>query len=534
MLPLLLTCALLEGHASEPAITSADLALRIQTLASDEFEGRAPNSKGEEMTVGYLVRELEAAGLTPGNNGQWVQKVPLVSTRPNAAPTTRLTVKDKEAELIFGRDLMVVSPRADAQVAVRDSQLVFCGFGVTAPEFEWNDFAGQDLKGKIVVCLVNDPGFYAKDPAVFKGNAMTYYGRYTYKFEEARRQGAAGCLVVHEESAAGYPWQVVNQGWGGVQHGLGAADDRPDVEGWITRDAIKRLVTEAGHDYDALEEAAKKNTFRSVPLDAKLSVALTNVSTRSQSNNVVAQVVGSERPDEYVMMCAHWDHLGKKEGLRNDPIYNGAHDNASGSGGLLELAQAFAAMDPPPKRSMLFLWVTAEESGLLGSKYYAANPIVPHAKTVAGLNMDGLNLHGPMSDIEVVGFGSSELEELLAQAAAAQGRTVSQEATPEKGYYYRSDHFSFAKHGVPMLYAGGGQVSREHGRDWVTAQNEAYTKKHYHQPSDEWDPSWDLSGAVEDLRIYYSLGRRLANSDEWPNWHADNEFRAIRDASRKN
>lgn len=528
MLPLLL---LALPQDSSPGITAADLSLRIQTLASDEFEGRGPASPGEERTIAYLVGELRDAGLAPGNGESFTQAVPLVSTRPEAKPSVSMSRDGAPAEIVFGRDLMVVSPRPDAAVEVTDAELVFCGYGVHAPEYGWNDFAGVDVEGKVVVCLVNDPGYATQDPALFRGNAMTYYGRYTYKFEEARRQGAAACLVVHEEQAAGYPWQVVVRSWGGTQHGLGDAPDRPDMEGWITREAIARLATAAGHDWDALEAAARTPAFRAVPLGTDASFSLVNQSTRSNSRNVVARVVGAERPDEHVLLCAHWDHLGRKPGLGSDEIYNGAHDNASGTGGLLELAQAFAAMDPPPKRSLLFLWVTAEESGLLGSKYYAEHPLVPLAKTVAGVNMDGLNLYGPMEDVEVVGIGASELEELLAQAAAAQGRTLSAEATPEKGYYYRSDHFSLAKVGVPMLYAGGGQVSREHGRDWVAAQNQAYLRKHYHQPSDEFDPRWDLDGAIEDLRLYYAVARRLANSDEWPSWHAGNEFRAVRDAS---
>ncbi len=535
MLPLLLLASLAAGddHPSVPAITARDLSVRIETLASDEFEGRGPASPGEERTVAYLIAELKKAGLAPANGASFEQGVPLVSTRPTDKPDVSVALGDEALEIVFGRDLMVVSPRPDTAVEVADAELVFCGFGITAPEYGWDDFDGVDVTGKVVVCLVNDPGFATQDPSLFRGNAMTYYGRYTYKFEEARRQGAAACLVVHEEKAAGYGWDVVLRSWGGIQHGLGNATDRPDVEGWITRAAIVRLAADAGHDYDELEASAKQRSFRAVPLGATASFSLVNQSTRSTSRNVVARVVGRERPDEHVLFCAHWDHLGRKEGRGKDEIYNGAHDNASGSAGLLELAQAFAAMDPPPARSLLFLWVTAEESGLLGSKYYAEHPLVPLAQTVAGINMDGLNLYGPMLDIEVVGFGSSELEELLAQAAAAQDRVLSPEATPEKGYFYRSDHFSLAKQGLPMLYAGGGQVSREHGREWVKEQNEEYLRAHYHQPSDEFDPDWDMRGALEDLRLYYAIGRRLANGTEWPNWNVGNEFRAIRDASRK-
>lgn len=528
---ILLAAPCASQDSTEPAITAGDLSARIKILASDEFEGRGPASPGEEKTVAYLIEQVQRAGLAPGNGDSFVQEVPLVSTRPTEKPEVSIDIDGEAQDFVFGRDVMIVSPRPNASLDTRGAELVFCGFGVTAPEYGWNDFEGVDLAGKVVVCLVNDPGFATQDPQLFRGNAMTYYGRYTYKFEEARRQGAVACLVVHEEEAAGYPWQVVNRSWGGEQHGLGNAGDRPDFEGWVTRASIARIATAAGHDWDALELAARSAEFRAVSLGATACFALTNQSRRSQSRNVLAKVVGSTHPDETVLLCAHWDHLGRKEGLGSDEIYNGAHDNASGTAGLLEIAEALAAMDPPPERSVLFLWVTAEESGLLGSKYYAENPIEPLNKTVAGINMDGLNLYGPMLDLEVVGFGASELEELLAQAAAAQDRYLTQEATPEKGYYYRSDHFSLAKQGVPMLYAGGGQISREHGREWVTEQNNHYLRRHYHQPSDEFNPDWDLRGALEDLRLYYALARRLANSGEWPNWHASSEFRALRDRS---
>jgi Zn-dependent M28 family amino/carboxypeptidase len=530
MISLLLILALAAD--TEPAMTGADLSARIAVLASDEFEGRGPASPGERRTIEYLVAELKAAGLSPGNGESWVQEVPLVSTTPTAKPEVSIKIGGQPQDIVFGRDLMIVCPVPDAQVDLQGTELVFCGYGVVAPEFGWNDYEGIDMRGKTAVVLVNDPGFATQDPALFRGNAMTYYGRYTYKFEEAKRQGASACLVVHAEAAAGYPWQVVSRSWGGTQHSLGEAADRPLVEGWITRESIARVATAAGHDWQALEQRAKTRAARPVSLGAQAGFAFTNSSKRSASHNVVARVVGSERPEETVLLCAHWDHLGRKPGRGKDEIYNGAHDNASGSAGLLELAQAFAAMDPAPRRSLLFLWVTAEESGLLGSKYYAEHPLVPLEHTVAGINMDGLNLYGPMEDLVVVGYGASELEELLAQAAAAQDRVLVPEATPEKGYYYRSDHFSFAKKGVPMLYAGGGQVNREHGRAWVTEQEQDYLRRRYHQPSDEFDPTWDLRGALEDLRLYYAVARRLAAGDEWPNWNPGNEFRAIRDASR--
>jgi len=461
-----------------------------------------------------------------------VQEVPLVATTPVAAPGVSVSRAGEPVDIVFGRDVMLGGTLQEGKVSLADSGLVFVGFGIVAPEYDRDDYAGLDVAGKTVVVLVNDPGFATQDPEVFKGNAMTYYGRWTYKFEEAARQGAAGVLVVHEDAAAGYPWQVVVRSWGGTQYGLGGSTaPRCQVEGWISREAAGRLASAAGHDLAQLEEQAASGEGSPVSLGASLSVEVENRSQRSRSRNVLGKVTGRLRPDETILMCAHWDHLGVKPGGGPDPIHNGALDNASGSSGLLELAEAFAAMEPAPERSLLFLWVTAEESGLLGSRWYAEHPVVPLNRTVAGLNMDVLNVYSPMEDMVVVGFGSSELEEMLAQAVSAQSRTLSPEGSPEKGFFYRSDHFSLAKVGVPMLYADGGTVSREFGADWVKEQEEDYLTRRYHQPGDEYDPSWNLEGAVEDLRAYFAVGRRLANGSEWPNWYQGNEFRAIRDAS---
>ena len=522
-----------DAHATAPAITAQDLSRRIRTLSSDAFEGRGPSSKGEELTLAYLVREMERAGLEPGYHGEWFQPVSLVGTTPTDKPVASVTRDGTERELVFGRDLMFVSPVLDGKVSVTDSEIVFVGYGVVAPEFGWNDYAGIDVKGKTVLCLVNDPGYATKDPDLFRGHAMTYYGRYTYKYEEAARQGAAACFVIHEEGAAGYPWQVVVRSWGGTQFGLPPVEGVPelDVEGWMTEAAAAQLIGEAGGDGAAWFAAAEKEGFEPRPLGATASFSLENGSERSESNNVVGMIVGSERPREAVLFGAHWDHLGRRPGVGDDEIYNGALDNASGTSGMLELAEAFGALDPSPKRTLLFVAFAAEESGLLGSKRYAEAPAMPLADTVAGLNMDGMNLNGPTEDIVVVGFGASELDGLLADAVEPQGRRLSPEPTPEKGYYYRSDHFSLAKHGVPMLYTDAGIVHREHGEAFMTAAREDYLKKRYHQPSDEFDPDWDLRGAIEDLEAFYALALGLANSDAWPTWVEGNEFEAVREAS---
>jgi len=532
----LLLAALLgpgQEPRTAPEIRAADLALHLATLASDEFEGRAPATAGGERTEAYLVAAFERAGLVPGYRGAWRQEVPLIAITPTGPPTASIAHGAGERELVFGRDLMIVSTRADGPVELRGSELVFVGYGIVAPEYDWNDYAATDVRGKTVLCLVNDPGFATQDRALFRGNAMTYYGRHSYKFEEAARQGAAACLVVHEEEAAGYPWQVVVRSWGGTRYEppRDAGGGELAIQGWITDQTLVELVGETGEDPAAWKAAAHARGFHARALGSSASFALENRSVRSVAHNVVGRVVGRERPDETVLFCAHWDHLGRKPGSARDEIYNGAHDNASGTAGLIELAEAFGALDPPPARSITFAAFTAEESGLLGSRAFAVDPPLPARAFVGGVNMDGLNHYGPMSDLVVVGDGASELDELLAQAAAAQGRTLAGEPTPEKGYYYRSDHFNLAKVGVPMLYTSGGLTHRERGREYVARLEAEFLRKDYHQPSDEFDAAWDLSGAIEDLRLFYAVGRRLANGEEWPAWSEGSEFRAAREAS---
>lgn len=528
---MMLTLALLTApfaQATSPAVTAQDLATHIRTLSADEFEGRGPASAGEEKTIRYLSEQMEAAGLSPGNGESWYQEVPLLETVPTGAPVASLSNGE---ELVFGRDIMLWSPVPEGEITLDASELVFVGYGIVAPEFGWNDYAGLDVKGKTVVMLVNDPGYATQDAALFKGNAMTYYGRWTYKYEEAMRQGAAGALVIHEEGAAGYPWMVVVRGWSGASFGLdtGGSPGETRIQGWLSGEAATRVFQSAGRDLARLEERAKAAGAPSVPLGVEASFSLTNSSKRSRTRNVIGLLEGAERPDEFVLYCAHWDHLGRIPG-GDDEIYNGAVDNASGCAALLELAQSFGAGERPA-RSVIFLAVGAEESGLLGSGWYAQNPPHPLERTVAGINMDGMNVLGRMTDIVVVGLGASELDSYLAEAAAVQGRTLSNEPTPEKGYYYRSDHFNFAKHGVPMLYAEGGSVSREHGKEWVDEKGAEYTKLRYHQPSDEYDPSWDLRGAAEDVRLFEAIGRRLARESRWIEWREGNEFKAIREAS---
>ena len=528
------TDAAAPADAVIAAMSAERFSAAIRTLSSDEFEGRAPSTAGEELTVAFLVEQFEAAGLEPGNGDSFFQNVPLVALTERGRPT--LTVRAGDAQLQYGwtEDFVAWTKRVVESESIEASEMVFVGYGIVAPEYGWNDYEGVDAAGKTVVILVNDPGFATQDEAVFRGNSMTYYGRWTYKFEEAARQGAAGAIVVHEEAAAGYPWEVVTGSWTGPQFGQAAADGnmgRLAVEGWMREDVAREIFGATGHSYDVLAGQAARGGFAAVPLGASASVTLSNDIQRSESKNVLALLRGSDRPDEYVIYTAHWDHFGRSaDPAMEDPIFNGAFDNATGTAGLIELARAFAAMPERPARSVLFLAVTAEEQGLLGSAYYAANPVYPTASTVATINIDGMNVDGPMNDVTVVGMGASELDDYLAHAASRVGRTLRPDPEPEKGYYYRSDHFSFARVGVPSLYADSGVDHVEHGEVWTLARRADYVANRYHKPSDEFDPSWDLSGALDDLELLLRVGHRLVTSGAWPNWREGNEFRAIRDA----
>jgi len=518
--------------ASLEAITADGLATTVQVLAHDSLEGRGPSSPGEEKTLRYLQSEFERLGFGPGVGDGFLQQVPLVSIE--ADPNMEMVIRgDGFADtLAFGSEFVAVTERVVETVRLEDSELVFVGYGAVAPEYTWNDYDGLEPAGKTLIVLVNDPGYATEDPDLFNGLAMTYYGRWTYKFEEAGRQGAARVLVVHDTGPAGYPWGVVERGWSGPQFALDATGDAQlaDVEGWISTDVARAIFERAGLDFDALAESAAAPGFSPVPLGLTASVAIENQIERSVSNNIVAMLPGSEAPDEYVMYVAHWDHLGRDSSREGDQIYNGAYDNATGTAGLLEIAKAFGAAPEPPKRSILLMGVTAEEQGLLGSKYYAANPIHPLERTVAVINMDGLNIYGATHDITVVGFGNSELDDYVVAAAESQNRVVKPDAEPEKGFFYRSDQFSFAKKGVPSLYTDPGLDNVEHGAEWGMARREEYTAERYHQPSDEYDPNWDLGGAVQDLELYFMIGHRIANEDSYPNWREGNEFRARRDS----
>jgi len=506
----------------------------IEMLSSDAFEGRSPSSPGEARTLAYIAERFKAAGLAPGNGDSYFQNVPLVTMTATSEPLTFRRDGVALQVLEQGPDTVTWSKHVTESVTLDNSELVFVGYGIVAPEYGWNDYAGLDMSGKTAVILVNDPGFATQDPALFRGNAMTYYGRWTYKFEEAARQGAAGALIVHETAPAAYPWDVVQGSWTGAQHDLVTPDknlSRAKIEGWINVDQATTLLRNAGQDYARAKATATSPDFKAMPLGLTASTSTTNQISVSDSKNVLGLLKGSEQPNEIVVFTAHWDHLGRKTSLEGDQIYNGAVDNATGTSALIVLADAFAKAPTRPKRSLLFLAVTAEESGLLGSRHYGENPVYPLAKTVAGINIDAMNVYGRARNVSVVGYGSSELEDILARAAAAQGRIIVPEPTPEKGFFYRSDHFNLAKKGVPMLYAKGGNDLRVGGTEAGDRAAADYVTNRYHKPADEYSADWDLSGTMEDLALYYTVASEVASRPDFVEWYDGTEFKAIRDAS---
>ncbi|WP_400192879.1 M28 family metallopeptidase [Hymenobacter sp. B81] len=521
--------------APNDGIRAADIGRHMQVLASDEFLGRKPFSAGETKTIGYLADELRKLGLQPGPDGSYFQNVPLVQITTTPAPTMQIAGKGQPFELQYQRDYVAVTEREQARIDLKNAPLVFAGYGVVAPEYGWNDYAGLDVKGKTVVVLINDPGFVTGDTTLFKGRAMTYYGRWTYKFEEAARQGAAGVLIVHDTKPASYPWSVVASSWAGEQLFPQSADrgaSKCALEGWLSLDAAKRLLTAAGQNYEQVLQAANRPGFRPRPLGLTLSTSLTTKIERKASKNVLAVLPGTTRPTEYIIYTAHWDHLGVGPAVQGDSIYNGAVDNASGCAALLSIAKGFAQAQPKPQRSIVFLAVTGEEQGLLGSAYYAQHPVFPLAQTVANLNMDALSTGGPMRDFTVVGHGQSELDDYAAAAAKEQNRYILPDQTPEMGHFFRSDHFSLAHVGVPALYAAGGFDARQGGKAAAQRSRDEYDEKHYHQPSDEYDPSWDLRGMEQDARLLFRIGQRLGQETTFPQWKAGSEFKATREKSR--
>jgi Zn-dependent M28 family amino/carboxypeptidase len=522
----------------EVAITAEELRKHIEVLASDELEGRAPGTHGENLTIAYLVEQLHDLGLAPGSSdGTYTQAVPLVGYRNRTE--LAIEVAGKPWPIALPDEAIAGSRRFVSELAVDDSQIVFVGYGIEAPEYQWNDYQGMDVTGKTLVMLVNDPPI--RDPAnpaeldasMFKGRAMTYYGRWTYKFEIAAEKGAAAVLVVHEDEPAGYPYAVVSEDWGREGFDIEQPDtERAPVafEGWISRPAVERLFAAAGHDFESLKQAALRRDFRPVALNATANFRNRQTRRQVRSHNVVARLPGSDPAvrDEVVIYTAHWDHLGRDTTLEGDQIYNGALDNASGVAGVLALARAFSALPTPPRRSIVFMLLTAEEHGLLGAKHYTSQPLYPLEKTLANINIDGMNPWGPTRDVSMVGHGMSTLDELTAAAAAAQGRIVIPDSEPEKGFYFRSDHFHFARRGVPALYLDPGTEYIGKPASFGEQKHAEYNENHYHQVSDELDPTWDLSGAAQDVELLFRVGYMIASGDVWPAWKPGTEFEAVR------
>ncbi|WP_422359904.1 M28 family metallopeptidase [Reichenbachiella sp.] len=514
------------------SINEEDLKARIKALSSDEFLGRMPFTEGETKTINYLKDEFQKLGLKPGNGDSYFQEVPLVELTAAVDPQMKITGGEGEISLDYWDDFVALTRRVTDSVRIENSEIIFAGYGTIAPEYDWNDYEGLDVKGKTVLVLINDPGFGTEDKSFFKGNEMTYYGRWTYKYEEAARQGAAGIIIVHETAHASYPFEVVQGGWSGANLYLENPDNnmsRCVIEGWISEESANQMFTNMGMEgYDFYEEARKRE-FKPFPMNQQLSVGLINSIKRSKSNNVIARYEGSERPDETIIYSAHWDHFGIGKPVDGDSIYNGAVDNGTGVAGIVQVAEAFTKLNIPTKRSVVFMAVTAEEQGLLGSAHYSVNPIYNPAKTVANLNVDAIRPIGRVNDFSIVGYGQSELDDYAQRAVEKQGRYITPDPHPESGGFFRSDHFNFASIGIPALYGKGATDSDANGKEWGEEQYKKYTSENYHKPSDEYSEDFNAEGVKLDMQVMFDIGYTLANEPTFPKWKEGSEFKAIRE-----
>jgi Zn-dependent M28 family amino/carboxypeptidase len=525
------------------AITPDGLLAHIKVLASDEFEGRAPGAKGEELSVKYITDQFKKIGLKPGNpDGTYTQEVPLAGIK--SEPRMSFTVRGGTIDLKYPDDFIASSARLQPEIKINNSEVVFVGYGVVAPEYGWDDYKDVDVRGKTLLMLIGDPPVPdPKDPSkldekMFKGKAMTYYGRWTYKYEIAAQKGAAAAVIIHQTESAGYPYSVVKTSWGKENYEIDSPNknvDAVEARSWITLDTAKKLLAACGQDFDALKKSAITKEFRPVALNAKASIDIKQQLRSFKSHNVIGKLDGSDPKlrDEYVIYTAHWDHLGRHFELQGDQIFNGAIDNASGVASLIQLGAAFTKLNPPPKRSVLFMATTAEEAGLLGAKFYAGYPLYPLEKTLADINIDTVNPWGKTRDIEDLSNNNSTLDDLLAAAAKRNGREMKPNSQPEKGAFYRADHFEFSKRGVPSLYTGGGKDFIGKPANFGQQKKDDYTAHHYHQVSDEVDPNWDLSGAVQDVQLLFEVGYQVANGEKLPEWKPESEFKAKRDAMLK-
>lgn len=532
-LVIILLIASCTPNKEEPSamveVDEATIGKHMERLASDEFLGRKPFTEGEVKTVNYLKEEFEKLGALPGNGDSYFQDVPLVEISGTPSETMDISGEGISINLNYLEDFVATTNKPVEAVGIENSELVFAGYGVVAPEYGWNDYEGIDWEGKTAVVLINDPGFQSGDSTLFKGNEMTYYGRWTYKYEEAARQGAAGLIIIHDTEPASYGWNVIESGWTGAR--LTIESDQPllDIESWIRGESADKMFNASamkGQDYKSL---ARDKDFVPIPLDLNVTVAIKNEIKRDASKNVVALIPGTERKDEVIIYSAHWDHFGVGKAIDGDSIYNGSVDNASGTAGLLAMAEAFMENNNN-KRSIVFIAVTAEEQGLLGSAYYAENPIYDPKKTVANINIDALSSPGKMKDLTIRGFGQSEMDEYAEEAAKAQDRYIIPDPDAEKGYFFRSDHFNFAKIGIPALYASGGYEGFEFSKEEIKVAKEHYRAIIYHQPQDEYDPeTTELSGVQFDLQLFFNVGLKLSNEDYFPKWYDGSEFKAARE-----
>jgi Zn-dependent M28 family amino/carboxypeptidase len=505
----------------------------VKVIASDEFLGRMPFTEGETKTIAYLEEEAKKLGLEPGNGASFMQEVPLAQITTHADSVMTVQSGKKKITLKGFSDYVLWTPRAiEGEIKLTNEEIVFAGYGVVAPEYKWDDYAGLDVKDKIVLVIVNDPGF-GTDTTLFKGNTMTYYGRWTYKFEEAARHGAKGCLIIHDTAGAGYDFTILQNSWNTTKLYLDTREKNDylcQINGWVTEPVAKQLFELAGIKYDEARASANKAGFKASTMKLNLTTSLTTKVKFEKSHNVIAKITGDTQPEEYIIYSAHWDHFGVgMPDAEGDSIYNGAQDNASGTAGLLELAKAFKSLKTKPARSVVFLWVTAEEQGLLGSSYYANNPVYPIKKTVANINLDGLNTTGKTKDVVIIGVGQSQLEDYLREEVEKSGRYIANDPHPEAGYYFRSDHFNFAKVGIPALDAHSGEDDAEKGIEYGKKASDEYVAKYYHKPSDEYSDAWKLDGVIEDLQLAFRIGKRLSMEKTWPAWKEGSEFKALRE-----
>lgn len=530
-----------EKKGIEPAlaaITVEDMKTHISVLASDDFQGRAPSTEGEEKTVNYLAGQFKQIGLKPANGDSFFQEVSLVKLTGDPSMKLDISGGKRDLRLKFSDEFIAGTPQVTEIVKISNSDIIFVGYGINSPENGWNDYEGLDVKGKTVLMLVNDPGYATSDTGLFNGKDMTIYGRWTYKYEEAARQGASCAIIIHETGAAAYPWAVVQNSWSGSQFYLVGNDlstSNLQLQCWVTTESAQKIFESAGLDYTQMIASAAKRGFKPVEMNLKASIEFNNNVEYTKSANVAAVWPGKEHPDEYIIYTAHWDHFGINPGFKGDSILNGALDNATGTAALLGIARAFTMLPETQDRSILFLAVTCEEQGLLGSKFYAENPLFPLNKTAAVINIDAMNIMGKTKDMTIVGLGNSGLDDYAVAVLNKSGRYASPDPTPEKGSYFRSDHFSFAKEGVPSLYLSKGVDDIEHGKEWALAESEKWVSANYHKPSDNYEPDkWKFDGMMEDLKVYFEVGYDLSISREFPEWNAGSPFKALRDRMMQN